>query len=244
MTQTTDLDRLLEDWLTDGPNRAPDQPIAAATSFARAHPRRLDPLRFLRSDPMADRGRRAFGLTPGLVFALLALVVAMVAAAVIGSRTPQPTVIVPPSGSATLAPSQSPSGVARAPFFAQFPLKVSGGVPLTFRVLDVTGDLLEATSIQPAEGTSIEYGKLDIKADPKSGGAALVVTWTGMPCESYTGMSVDEERHMISISRPICQGDTIALDRVVRLRFSGPVVAADWHGTIDDDPNPSDPGPS
>jgi len=26
--------------------------------------------------------------------------------------------------------------------------------------------------------------------------------------------------------------------------FNGPVVAADWHGTIGDDPNPSDPGPS
>ena len=84
MNQTSDLDRLLDDWLTDGPNRAPDQPIIAASQFARTHPRRPDPLRIFRSDPMADRRRTPFGVQPGLVFALLALVVAIVAAGVIG----------------------------------------------------------------------------------------------------------------------------------------------------------------
>jgi hypothetical protein len=245
MTQTTDLDRLLEDWLTDGPNRAPDQPINAATSFARAHPRRPDPLRIFRTDAMADRLRRPFGLSPAIVFALLALVAAIVAAGVVGSRPPQPSVVLPSSGPPSLspAPSVSLSGSALAPYFAQFPLKVRGGVPLSFRVLDVTGDLLDATSVEPREGASVDYGQLVITPDPADENA-LIVTWTGMPCESYTGMSVDEGRRAIAVSRPICSGDTIALDRVVRLTFNGPVVAADWHGTIGDDPNPSDPGPS
>ena len=72
MTEHDDLDRLLGDWLAEGPARTPEPVLATAVQHARSHPRRPDPLAFLRRDPMAGRVSM-FGVAPVPVFAALML---------------------------------------------------------------------------------------------------------------------------------------------------------------------------
>ena len=55
MTGSNDLDRMLASYLEEGPRRAPDRAMDAALAFAVAHPRRRDPLLFLKPDVMARR---------------------------------------------------------------------------------------------------------------------------------------------------------------------------------------------
>ena len=110
MTALNDFDRVLDEWLHEGPNRAPDRPIELAMEHARSHPRRRDPLAFLRPDPMAPRSRGlGMGLRPGLVLAVLGLLLAAVAIGVGGSR--QPSVVVPTDTSLDYLPDRQPDPV-------------------------------------------------------------------------------------------------------------------------------------
>ena len=54
----SELDRVLGDWLADGPRRAPAAPVTVAIEFARAHPRRA---RFLAGVPARPHGRSRIG---------------------------------------------------------------------------------------------------------------------------------------------------------------------------------------
>ena len=237
MNQSTDLDRLLGDWLTDGPNRAPDQPVTAASQFARAHPRRPDPLRIFRSDPMADRQRRPFGLQPGLVFALLALVVAIVAAGVIGSQLENPPVVVPPSdkpspssktGESPLpSPSTTPTPSGPpAPLFTA-DLEATGGQRATVDVVDLSGLVVTGRSGAPIEGATVEgIVVTNDKAD------TLRITWAGSPCDTVHRLTVDATATQIVLERPGCGGDSIARDLSLILQFSRSIVASDVQASI------------
>ena len=88
MTGSNDLDRMLASYLDDGPRRAPERATDAALAFAATHPRRRDPLLFLKRDVMARPGS-LFG--PQLVWAalLIALTLGAVAAIAIGTRPSQ-----------------------------------------------------------------------------------------------------------------------------------------------------------
>ena len=55
MTGSNDLDRMVASYLEEGPRRAPDRAVDAALTFAATHPRRRDPLLFLKPDVMARR---------------------------------------------------------------------------------------------------------------------------------------------------------------------------------------------
>jgi hypothetical protein len=238
MNQTTDLDRLLDDWLTDGPNRAPDQPVTAASQFARAHPRRPDPLRILRSDPMADR-RRAFGLRPGLVFALLALVVAIVAAGVIGSQFQNPPVVVPPSDhpSSSSKPGESPlASPSSTPTASQPPsplfradLTTTGGQPATVDVVDLSGLVVTGRS-----GAAIEGGTVDGIVVTNDKADTLRITWAGSPCYTVHRLTVDATASKIVLERPRCGGDSIARDLSLILQFSRSIVASAVRASIVD----------
>jgi hypothetical protein len=239
MTNLDDLDRSLADFLTDGPTTAPEAPVIAALAHARTAPRRADPLQRLRPDVMAGQAWRPLGLRPALVLGLLALLVAGVGAAVVGSRpTQQPSVTVPtpsarPSAVATqsLLPSSTPAPAESATIFSQdVQMLVSAGTPFTIHVDDTTGDLVGAVSIQPGDGASVDG--VEVNADPKNL-SALIVTWVGSPCESNGSLSVDESTHTIAILRDPCQGDALPLDRIVRLTFTGFVQAGDWTSSID-----------
>jgi len=238
MNETTDLDRLLHDWLTDGPNRAPDQPVTAATAFARAHPRRPDPLRVFRADPMADRRARPFGLQPGLVFALLALVVAIVAAGVIGSRLQQPPVVVPPSdqlspssrpdGSPPSSPSTPPPSAPPTPLF-RADLDTTAGQTATVDVVDLSGLVVTGRSGAAVEGSTVEgIVVTNDKAD------TLQITWAGSPCDTVHRLTVDATATHILLERPICRGDAIARDLTLILQFSRSIVATDVQASVVD----------
>jgi hypothetical protein len=242
MTQTSDMDRLLGEWLADGPNRAPDQPILAAAQFARAHPRRPDPLRLLRSDPMADRRRRPFAVRPGLVFALLALVLAIVAAGVIGSRRNEQSIVPPsqpatsdqPTSRRTQLPTPAPSASPSAAPLLSLDLADSGGNPASLDVVDLSGLVVSATSALPIES--------DAAASDSSGGmvirnataSSLRITWQGSPCDTIHRMTVDATATHILLERPKCFGDAIARYLSVTLVFRESVVASDVKGSIVD----------
>ena len=116
MNAPHDLDRRLDDWLQDGPSRAPERSIAAALDHARAHPRRRDLLAVLRRDPMGSAGfgsGSALRLMP-LVAALGLLLVAALAVATVGGPFQRQPVVVPPvspisSPSVSIGPSPAPT---------------------------------------------------------------------------------------------------------------------------------------
>jgi hypothetical protein len=234
MTQTTDLDRLLHDWLTDGPNRAPDQPVTAASQFARAHPRRPDPLRLFRSDPMTDRRRGPFGLQPGLVFALLALVVAIVAAGVIGSRRQDPSVVPSsdqpsPSLAPSDSPSASPSSSATASLLFKVGLATTAGRPASVDVVDLSSLVVSGVSGPALEGATVDgIVVTNDKAD------SLLITWAGTPCDTVHRLTVDATATHILLERPRCLNDSIGRGLSVVLKFSRSIVASDVQATIVD----------
>ena len=224
MTNLIDLDRALADFLEDGPNTAPEAPVVAALAHARTSPRRPDLIGWLRPDVMAPPSWRVFGLRPSLVLAGIALVVASLGVAVIGSR--QPTV-VPPGPSPTTLPSIAPTN---APFARQITMLVTAGQPYPIDVTDTTGDLVNAVSTQPGEGRSVGDG-VHITSDPADR-SALIVMWGGVPCESSGALRVDERTSRMTVESQACAGDTFPLDRIVRLTFRSEVSAAAWSGTV------------
>ena len=234
MTNLDDFDRSLSDFLADGPNTAPEAPLIAAMAHARTTPRRPDPLRRFRPDAMAGRRAGLVGSRPGLVLAVLAIAVASVGVAVVGSR-PGESIVPPPSDAA------SPSG---SPFSADIELRVAAGNPLTLRVTGTTGGLVGAESGTSAPGATLDVGIVGFAADPADPNV-LVAIWVGGPCETRAAMIVDERTSTITISHESCLGDAIALDRVVRLTFLAPVDVAAWRGSVPQDIVPaSSPGAS
>jgi hypothetical protein len=247
MTNLADLDRALAEYLEDGPNTAPEAPVIAALAHARTTPRRPDPFAWIRSDVMAAPRARILGLRPSLVLAIVALVAASIGIAVVGSRPQAPAVVVPgPSVSPappSIAPSIAPSIGPATFFFEQVTMVVSAGGPFIVSVNDTTGDLVGASSLQPGDGASVGNEEVLIVADPADP-SALVVTWSGTPCEGEGGLQVDERTHEVEVAREVCEGDLLPLDRILRLQFQAPVAAADWTGRIVAIPQETGPGPT
>jgi hypothetical protein len=236
MTNLDDFDRSLSDFLADGPTTAPEAPVIAAMAHARTTPRRPDPLRRFRPDAMAGRRAGLVGSRPGLLLAVLTIAVASVGVAVVGSR-PNDGVVPPPSDLAS--PSGTPSG---APFFAEIPIQVAAGNPLTATVTDTTGDLVGVVSSATGDSASVGNGSVSITGDP-SDVNVLIATWSGGPCETRAAMIVDERTSTITVSHEICTGDLIAFDRTVRLTFRGQTDANAWRGSVPQDIVPgSSPG--
>lgn len=252
MTNLIDLDRALAEFLEDGPNTAPEAPVIAALAHARTTPRRPDPLRWLRSDVMASTGRSSLVMRPGLVLGLLALLALAIGAAVIGGRQPtDPGLVVPsPSGPAptqaqpSAAPTTEPSGSAPpAPFSAQVPILVSAGQPFDITVTDVTGELIEAHSVQPGDGATVGPTDIRVVADPADS-AVFLVTWQGTPCEIGGSLHVDEPGKIIEVGRQRCLGDSLPIDRIVRLRFRSAMSEGEWSSTFAEWPPAGGPEPS
>jgi hypothetical protein len=248
MTNLADLDRALAEFLEEGPNTAPEAPVIAALAHARTTPRRPDPFAWLRSDAMAAPRPRFLGLRPNLVLAAVALIAASIGIAVVGSRPQAPAVVVPgptesppePSNLALVSPSPEPSP---AVFFQQVAVLVNAGPPFIVSITDTTGDLLDATSLPPGDGASVGNDEVRIDADAADP-TALIVTWSGTPCEGEAGMQVDERTHEIAVGREVCEGDSLPLDRILRLQFRTTATAADWTGRIVAIPQETGPAPT
>lgn len=224
MTSINEFDRVLGDWLDDGPNRAPDRPIELAIDHARAHPRRRDPLGFLRPDPM---GRRSGGLAlrPVMVFAVLGLLLAAVVAVGVGGQLP--AIVVPPTASEPPSAVPSPSEPPSAPTF-RVALTVPAGQPQTVAVIDGSGLVDEAMSGDPGgeTGQSFPFDSVEVSnLDPTT----LQLAWAGFPCRTDHTLTIQPDGRSMSLQRPACDGDTdtIGVDRILVLRFSEPVAAGD-----------------
>ncbi|MEW6225364.1 MAG: hypothetical protein AB1627_12130 [Chloroflexota bacterium] len=231
MTTTNDLDRALAAWLSDGPARAPEPPIAAAVEHARANPRRRDLLAAVRSDPMAPRGRSILGLRPVLVLAVVALLAATIGIGVVGSQlgiTPN-TPISSPGPSVPASPSASPS-----PTPAPTPVRVSIidalGKDVTATIEDASGLLTGASSETPSDGGVVAGDELAVTND---GPNRLRLEWTDLPCGAQYAVTIDASVSAITVSREACGGDLLPMDRILVLEFSGPVDATGVAGSVD-----------
>lgn len=226
-----EFDRVLSGWLEEGPNSAPDRSIDLAVEHARTHPRRPDPLGFLRPDPMARRSS-GFALRPVLVLAVLGLLLVAVAALGIGGRRDQ-SVVIPPTPSTTPGPtSPAPSPASPAPTpnasAASFnvELTVAAGQPQTVTVVDGSGLLEEALSGSPSDGQGFPSDAVEVSnLDPTT----LQLAWSGFPCQTDHTLTIDPDGRTMTLERPACTGETdsIGLDRILVLRFSEAIAASD-----------------
>jgi len=232
MTTLNDFDRVLGEWLHEGPNRSPDRPVDLAVEHARSHPRRPDPIAFLRADPMAPPFRGlGMGLRPAMILATVALLLAVAA---IGVGGPKPSVVLPnlsPSASPSLSPipssspNPSPTGPASAGILVD--LVVAAGQPQTVDVIDESGRLLEATSGSPTgDGQSFPSDAVEVT---NIDATTLQLGWAGFPCRTDHELRIGSDPRLMTLVRPPCEGvtDSIGLDRILILRFSEPIVAAE-----------------
>jgi hypothetical protein len=223
MTGSNDLDRMLASYLDDGPRRAPDRAMDAALTFAAAHPRRRDPLLFLKPDVMA---RRSSMFSPQLVWAgaVIALTLGAVAAIAVGTRPTQEPVVPPPvieSPSPSPSPPPSTSLTPRA-FNVVVTDEHEADHPV--EVIDESGRLV-AVDPGPAY-TGPEIDEAAASNDPGSD-SSVFVTWAFTGCTDPTSITVDETALAVVVERPECQGDAIGGNpHQVTLTFDGPVDAS------------------
>jgi hypothetical protein len=220
---TPDFDRRLDAFLDDGPARAPERTIEAALAHARAHPRRRDPLRAVRRDPM---GTPWFGGSPvarGLVLVAVlgALLATSVAVAAIGGLFDRPAIVAPePTPTTEPTPSAPPSSTAAI----AVDLEERYGSDATIEVEDRSGGLASARSGRPADGGSVAAGvDVAVAADDP---LTLVLTWTDLPCTTEHTLVIEEDGRTMTLTRPVCEGDTFPRDLQLELTFGEPVDPA------------------
>lgn len=235
MTASTDFDRdrdrelarRLTTFLDEGPTRAPDRATDEAVAHAQAHPRRPDPLRALRRDPM---GTPWFGSTgtfrPALLAAALGLllIAGFAAAAVGGWFDRAPSVVVP-------TPSVEPSPSLPA-LTIRVDLEEVVGANAEIEVTDESGLLVEAVSGTPADGGSVGTGLVDVRndaADP----TRLILTWTGTPCDALHQLVIEADGRTFNMFRDACEGDAIPRDLVLELAFSEAIPADEVVATLE-----------
>lgn len=228
MTHANELDRILGDWLAEGPTRAPDHPVQAAVEHARSHPRRWDPLGALRRDPMAGPGGLTGLRRPVLVLASVGLLVVAVAASALIGMNRNPSVVPPVSPSPSPGPSASPSFSPRpssAPTVFQVDLGGVGGNDASVEVIDLTGLLIDARAGQPRtvqDDATLDFENLDERT--------LRFVWTGSPCDTVHQLTV--KAGGVELVKPLCFGDAIAREFGLELTFAEPIDGAGLTSSI------------
>ncbi len=233
MNAQHDLDRSLEAALHDGPSQAPEHLIGAALAHAHAHPRRRDPLAFVRRDPMATpSAKSAVAAHPLPLLALLAVVLAagLGAATAGGFFKDRPAVAPPvatpsptpgPSAPGSPAPSPAPSAPP-SPVVIPVDLVEHVGADATIDITDLSGHLVKAESGDPGWSASVPDGTIEATGLAGSP-ATIVLTWGGVPCDTTHLLTIDTDGLSMTIERPACQGDSLAVDHVLVLAFDHPV---------------------
>jgi hypothetical protein len=239
MNASNDLDGRLDDLLADGPSTAPDRAIGAALDHAGRHPRRPDPLLVLRRDPMGSARAASARRIATLVAAAALLVAVALAAATVGGVFERRTVVVPPvpstSPSATIAPSPSalPSATpapSASPAVVRVGLVDDIGGTAFVDISDLSGTLTTARSGQTSEGSEVatDIGVTNLAGDP----ASIALTWVGCPSDIRHVLTIATDGRTMTLDQPACVGDTIGVERVLVLTFSGPVPAEEVHATV------------
>ena len=239
MKNPDDLDRLLDQWLQDGPTRPPEAPLEHAIQHARSRPRRRDPLGFLRPDPMAKRTTR-LGLQPAFMLAMIGLIiVAAVGAVFVGSLPKEPQVIVTPSPPpASVAPSASAAPTPAASLHVELKDELDSGA--TVDIVDLSGTVASARAAEVDERApagAVTSGEVTIG---NVDATTLWIGWTAGNCPDAHVMTIDATGRSISISQPpFCGGDTIGVGRQLVLTFAQPIAAGDVAASIEATASPS-----
>lgn len=237
MTARTDLDRdrdlarRLTGFLDEGPTRAPDRATDEAMAHAMAHPRRPDPLRAIRRDPMGTPWFGSSGtFRPVLLVAAVGLLlIAGFAAAAVGGWFDRAPSVVIPSPSPSVEPSPSPSLPAME---IRVDLEETVGANAEIEVTDESNLLVEAVSGTPAEGGSVATGTVDVRNDPADP-TRLILTWTGSPCDELHQLVIEADGRTMNMFRQACEGDAIPRDLVLELGFSEAIPAAEIDVTLE-----------
>ena len=243
MKTPDDLDRLLGDWLQEGPTRAPEAPLDEALQHARSNPRRRDPLAFLRRDPMARRAGW-LGLQPVPVLALLGLLLAaMVAVIAIGSQNNRSPIVIPSESPSPVVSSPTPSAV---PTF-HLELKDEFDSGATVDIVDRSGTVVSARAAEIGEREpnpgAPSTGDVTVQNVDAS---TLWISWGSGACPDAHVLTIDPDGRSMSISQPpFCGGDTVGVGRALVVTFAGPIDAADVAAEIVDaegaSPSPGSP---
>ena len=219
MTGSNDLDRMLASYLEEGPRRAPDRAMDAALSFAASHPRRSDPLLFLKPDVMA---RRSSMFSPQLAWVPLVAVLALgaVAAFAIGTR-PSEQPVVPPSvvESPSPSPSVSPSPVVKTIELVDPNNEITWPVTIT----DASGTLLTAEPEVQQDVPPVD--RIEATNDPADP-TRVELVWTFCGGPSPHELTIDETGLVWRLSRPVCSDTLGGADQRMTLVFTEPVDAA------------------
>jgi hypothetical protein len=219
MTGSNDLDRMLASYLEEGPRRAPDRAMDAALSFAASHPRRSDPLLFLKPDVMA---RRSSMFSPQLAWVPLVAVLALgaVAAFAIGTR-PSEQPVVPPSvvESPSPSPSVSPSPVVKTIELVDPNNEITWPVTIT----DASGTLLTAEPEVQQDVPPVD--RIEATNDPADP-TRVELVWTFCGGPSPHELTIDESGLVWRLSRPVCSDTLGGADQRMTLVFTEPVDAA------------------
>jgi hypothetical protein len=241
MNEQNEIDRRVAAWLEDGPSRAPDRSIEPALAHARAHPRRRDPLAFIRKDPMnAQTSPIQAAFRPLALVAVLALVlVAAFAVAAVGGFFDGRSIVVPPvatpSPTAIASPLATPVPSALvatpSPSVLHVDLIEHVGADASVDITDLSGTLVSAVSGDPGDGGSVPDGAVQA-ASPVGDPASVVLTWTGTPCDTTHTLTIAPDGVTIAITRPACQGDALPVDHVLKLTFDHPVEFTRVNPTI------------
>ena len=224
MTGSNDLDRMLASYLDDGPRRAPERAMDAAVAFAAAHPRRRDPLLFLKPDVMARRGS-LFG--PQLVWAavLIALTLGAVAAIAIGTR-PSQEPVVPPSvvESPSPSPSSSPSPSIE-PSPTEFAIELfdpNNEITTPVTIQDASGTLINAEPGPPQDVQAVD--RIEATTDPTDP-TRVELVWTFCGAGEDHTLTIDDTGQVWRLARIVCSDTLGGADLRMTLTFAEPVDA-------------------
>ena len=221
MTGSNDLDRMLASYLEDGPRRAPDRAVDAALTFAASHPRRNDPLLFLKPDVMV---RRTSMFSPQLVWvgAVIALTLGAVAAIAVGTRPSQapvvpPSVVTSPSPSPSIAPVPSPTVVSIEL------VDPNNEITWPVTITDASGTLVTAEPEAQQDVPPVD--RIEATNDPADP-TRVELVWTFQGCAFPHSLTIDESSQVWRLERQQCQDTLGGADLRMTLEFSAPVDAS------------------
>ena len=88
-----------------------------------------------------------------------------------------------------------------------------------------SGTLVTARSGQSSEAgpATGDIGASNLAGDP----ASIVLSWVGCPSDTRHVLTIAADRRTMTLDQPVCQGDTLGVDRVLVLTFDSAVPAAD-----------------
>ena len=132
-----------------------------------------------------------------------------------------------PSPAASPTPSTTPSTRATPPVA----LVLAAGGDVTVDITDRSGTLVEARSGTPGDGASVpSYEVVVTNVDAST----LRLTWSGGPCAAQDTLSIDASGQALLLVEPDCQGDAVAFDRILDLRFSQAIDAVEVEAHLQD----------